>query len=219
MKYKSCVIRPSARRARAPDNGGTRHGQGTQSIPGHRLRQDRSSCRFSQGVKYRPGCRGRRGPPRLRMLPGQVRPTLPPSAASDFSRPAGLDLPSLADSVRSVEERIARQNADYEALNRLYEKARDAQLAAGTRADTLASELAAAQSALAVEQHRVREMERVLSESRAATGCQPRPRGGGAARHGARTRARRAPCARRWRRATRPSRKRCIRSASAMRQL
>ena len=70
--------------------------------------------------------------------------------------------------MRSVEERIARQNADYEALNRLYEKARDAQLAAGTRADTLAFELAAAQSTLAVEQHRVREMERVVAESRGA---------------------------------------------------
>jgi FHA domain len=31
----------------------------------------------------------------------------------------------LADSVRSVEERIARQNAEYDALSRLYEKARD----------------------------------------------------------------------------------------------
>jgi hypothetical protein len=96
-------------------------------------------------------------------------PTISSGAAPDFSRPAALDLPSLADSVRSVEERIARQNADYEALNRLFEKARDAQLAAGTRADTLASELAAAQAVLAVEQHRVREMERVLTESRAAT--------------------------------------------------
>ena len=53
--------------------------------------------------------------------------------------------------VRSVEERIARQNADYEALNRLYEKSRDAQLAAGTRADLLASELGTANSALAKE--------------------------------------------------------------------
>jgi len=95
-------------------------------------------------------------------------PALAPSAVGDFSRSAALDLPGLAETVRSVEERIARQNADYEALNRLYEKARDAQLAAGTRADALASELATAQSALAVEQHRVREMERMLAETRAA---------------------------------------------------
>lgn len=83
-------------------------------------------------------------------------------------RPSGLDLPSLAESVRSVEERIARQNADYEALSRLYEKARDAQLAAGTRADLLASELGAAQSALAVEQHRVRELQAGVAETNAA---------------------------------------------------
>ena len=83
-------------------------------------------------------------------------------------RPSGLDLPSLAESVRSVEERIARQNADYEALNRLYEKARDAQLAAGTRADILASELGTAHSALAVEQHRVRELQTAVAETNAA---------------------------------------------------
>jgi chromosome segregation ATPase len=87
--------------------------------------------------------------------------------APDLVRP-GVDLPSLAESVRSVEERIARQSADYEALNRLYEKARDAHLEAGTRADTLASELSAVQAALAVEQHRAREMERALSQSTAA---------------------------------------------------
>jgi pSer/pThr/pTyr-binding forkhead associated (FHA) protein/predicted nucleic acid-binding Zn-ribbon protein len=85
----------------------------------------------------------------------------------DFARP-GVDLPSLADSVRSVEERIARQSADYEALNKLYEKARDAQLAAGTRADALASELSAVQSTLAVEQHRSREMQQALSAGSAA---------------------------------------------------
>ena len=99
---------------------------------------------------------------------GTASPAPAASHPPDFARP-GVDLPSLAESVRSVEERIARQNADYEALNRLYEKARDAQLAAGTRADALASELAAVQSTLAVEQHRSREMQRALSESVAAS--------------------------------------------------
>jgi FHA domain len=84
-------------------------------------------------------------------------------------RSSTLDLPSLAESVRSVEERIARQNADYEALNRLYERARDAQLAAGTRADELAAELGTAHSALAVEQHRARELQVVLAERNAAS--------------------------------------------------
>ncbi|HEX9403180.1 MAG TPA: hypothetical protein VF917_02065, partial [Steroidobacteraceae bacterium] len=32
----------------------------------------------------------------------------------NFARPSGVDLPSLADSVRSVEERISRQYAEYE---------------------------------------------------------------------------------------------------------
>ena len=95
-------------------------------------------------------------------------PAVPHPPAPDFTRP-GVDLPSLAESVRSVEERIARQNADYDALNRLYEKARDGHLAAGTRADALASELSTVQSTLAVEQHRSREMQRALSESAAAS--------------------------------------------------
>jgi hypothetical protein len=97
-------------------------------------------------------------------MPGTSVVSSPPH---DY-RPGALDLPSLADSVRSVEERIARQNADYEALNRLYEKARDAQLAAGTRADILASELGTAHSALAVEQHRVRELQAAVAETNAA---------------------------------------------------
>src|ERR1700679_2484939 len=63
------------------------------------------------------------------------------SHGTELRATTGVDLPSLAESVRSVEERIARQNADYEALNRLYEKARDAQLAAGTRADMLPSQV------------------------------------------------------------------------------
>src|SRR5271170_7091654 len=96
-------------------------------------------------------------------MPGTSIVAAPPP---DY-RPSALDLPSLADSVRSVEERIARQNADYEALNRLYEKARDAQLAAGTRADMLASELGTAHSALAVEQHRVRELQAAFAETNA----------------------------------------------------
>src|SRR5580704_18108077 len=97
-------------------------------------------------------------------MPGTSMVATPPAA--DY-RSTSLDLPSLADSVRSVEERIARQNADYEALNRLYERARDAQLAAGTRADMLASELGTAHSALAVEQHRVRELQAAVAETNA----------------------------------------------------
>jgi chromosome segregation ATPase len=85
-------------------------------------------------------------------------------AQSEFARPPGVDLPSLAETVRSVEERIARQNAEYEALGRLYEKARDAESAAMTRANALAADLAAALASLAVEQHRSRELDRTLAE-------------------------------------------------------
>ena len=59
----------------------------------------------------------------------------PLAAAADFVRPSSVDLPSLAESVRSVEERIARQNADYEALSRAYQRARDAEAAARVRAE------------------------------------------------------------------------------------
>src|SRR5271170_1748653 len=83
---------------------------------------------------------------------------------SDFIRPSGVDLPSLAESVRSVEERIARQNAEYEALTRAYERALDAESALGQRANALASDLAAARSALDSEQGRSRELDRILAE-------------------------------------------------------
>ena len=66
----------------------------------------------------------------------------------DFARSSAVDLPSLAESVRSVEERIARQKAEYEALTRAYERARDAESAAADRAKALAADLAAARTAL-----------------------------------------------------------------------
>ena len=65
----------------------------------------------------------------------------------DFVRPAGVDLPSLAESVRSVEERISRQHAEYEALTRAYERARDAESDAAARASALAVDLAASRAA------------------------------------------------------------------------
>lgn len=82
----------------------------------------------------------------------------------EFVRPSPLDLPALAESVRTVEERIARQSAEYEALNRLYERARDAESASAARATAFAAELAHVSSAFAVEQHRLKEAERALAE-------------------------------------------------------
>ena len=84
------------------------------------------------------------------------------SVKSELRRPSSADLPSLAESVRSVEERIARRNADYEALTRSHEKARAAEAEAASLASGLASELAGARAAADLAQAR---MEEALRES------------------------------------------------------
>jgi chromosome segregation ATPase len=90
------------------------------------------------------------------------------AGATDFVRTSSVDLPSLAESVRSVEERIARQNAEYEALTRAHERAREAETTAVARAHALAVDLASIRSALESEQTRSREMDRTLTERSAA---------------------------------------------------
>jgi chromosome segregation ATPase len=92
-----------------------------------------------------------------------------PSSPADFVRPSAVDLPSLAESVRSVEERISRQNAEYEALTRAYERSRDSETAATARAGALAADLVAARSALESEHGRLRELERALADRSEAT--------------------------------------------------
>jgi chromosome segregation ATPase len=89
-------------------------------------------------------------------------------AHADFLRPSGVDLPSLAQSVRSVEERIARQSAEYEALRRAFERAHEAEAALGKRAHALSAELAAARTALEAEHGRSRGLERTLAERSSA---------------------------------------------------
>ena len=92
------------------------------------------------------------------------------SVKSEFRRSSSADLPSFAESVRSVEERIARRNADYEALTRSHEKARAAEAEAALRAASLASDLTAARAAADLAQTRMedalREAEEHLRESR-----------------------------------------------------
>jgi hypothetical protein len=106
----------------------------------------------------------------VRMDHTAVLPTPPSLAAgaSDFVRPSGVDLPSLAESVRSVEERIARQNAEFEALTRAYERSRDTEAAAVARANTLAVDLGSARAALESEQRRLGDTEKALAERSAA---------------------------------------------------
>ena len=89
-------------------------------------------------------------------------------AHADFVRPSGVDLPSLAQSVRSVEERIARQSAQYETLRRAFDRAQEAEAALGQRAHALTAELAAARTALEAERGRSRELERTLAERSSA---------------------------------------------------
>jgi chromosome segregation ATPase len=96
-------------------------------------------------------------------------PAAAPSSPADFVRPSAIDLPSLAESVRSVEERISRQNAEHEALTRAYERSRDSETAATARAGALAADLVAARSALESEHGRLRELERALADRGEAT--------------------------------------------------
>jgi formylglycine-generating enzyme required for sulfatase activity len=67
------------------------------------------------------------------------------------------------------EERVARQDADYEALTRSYERSRNAESDAVARATALAADLAAARTALESEQSRAQKLERALAESTAST--------------------------------------------------
>ncbi len=79
------------------------------------------------------------------------------SAQSDFIRPSPIDLPSLAESMRSVEERIARQTAEYETLSRSHERTRDAEAAANARAIAAERDLAVVRTTLESEQIRLRD--------------------------------------------------------------
>jgi chromosome segregation ATPase len=90
------------------------------------------------------------------------------SGAADLLRPSSVDLPLLAESVRSIEARIERQNAEYDALSHSYESAREAESAANARADALEKDLATARGALESEQARSRDIEKALGERAAS---------------------------------------------------
>jgi chromosome segregation ATPase len=90
------------------------------------------------------------------------------SVKSASRRPSSDPLPSLAESMRSVEERIARRNAEYEALTRSQEKARAAEAEAASRAASLASDLAGTRALLASEQARSQELVKALAAQSAA---------------------------------------------------
>jgi chromosome segregation ATPase len=89
-------------------------------------------------------------------------------AKSAFERPARLDLPRLDETVRSVEERIERQAAEYAALAHTVERVQDSEAAAVARANALAAELVALREALETERRRDRDTERALFEKNTA---------------------------------------------------
>jgi chromosome segregation ATPase len=89
------------------------------------------------------------------------------SAPSEFVRPSSIDLPSLAESVRSVEERISRQNAEYETLMRSFERTRDAEATATARVGILDKDLASTRASLDAELLRSRDFEKMLGEKSA----------------------------------------------------
>ena len=84
-------------------------------------------------------------------------------ALSEAERPP-IDLPSLAESMRSVEERIERQHAEYETLRRAHELTQAAEAEASARAVALERDLSEVRSALELEQRRARDLQRNLTE-------------------------------------------------------
>lgn len=90
--------------------------------------------------------------------------TVKPRIKTEFQRASGVDLPSLADSVRSAEERISRQKADFDALSRAHERIRAAEQAAIARVTTLTAELSALRNVLETEQTRTRQLDKALTE-------------------------------------------------------
>jgi chromosome segregation ATPase len=90
------------------------------------------------------------------------------SMSADFIRPSPIDLPSLAESLRSVEERIAHQQAEYEILSRSFERVQGSEEAAKARAAQLEADLGAVRAQLESEQTRSREQEKQLVERTAS---------------------------------------------------
>jgi chromosome segregation ATPase len=93
---------------------------------------------------------------------------VPAPAAVDFVRPSPIDLPSLAESVRSVEERIARQSAEYDALNRSFQRSREAETAAASRVGALEKDIAGLRTALDAEKTKTRDQEKSINDRSAA---------------------------------------------------
>jgi formylglycine-generating enzyme len=76
--------------------------------------------------------------------------------------------PPHAETVRVLQDQIARQSAEYETLARAFERAKDAQTAASERVTALAAGLATATRSLEAEQNKTREYGKALAERTAS---------------------------------------------------
>jgi formylglycine-generating enzyme required for sulfatase activity len=92
-------------------------------------------------------------------------PAAPRPVAARPTAVSGEATASAAENVSSIEDRIARQKADYKALNHAYERVRDAGSAASARTVALAAELATIRGALESEQEKTRATAKALAES------------------------------------------------------
>jgi chromosome segregation ATPase len=93
--------------------------------------------------------------------------TVVPRIKTEFQRAPGMDLPSLTESVRSMQERISRQEADFDALSRAHEKVRAAEQAAIARVNALSIEQSTLRGHLETEQARTRQLDKALADKTA----------------------------------------------------
>jgi pSer/pThr/pTyr-binding forkhead associated (FHA) protein len=104
-------------------------------------------------------------PDKTDTLPALAGPAAPRHAEEGgLLRGGRLDLPKLAAKMRSVEEHVARQAAEYTALSNKLERVQDSEAAAVARATALAVELTSVRAAFEAERDRNRESERALYE-------------------------------------------------------
>jgi chromosome segregation ATPase len=97
-----------------------------------------------------------------------VHPATDSTIKTAFARPAHFDQPLFAETVRTVEERIERHNADYQALSHAYERSMDTEAAAAARANALAAELLELRAKLEAEQSRADELGQTVAASTTA---------------------------------------------------
>jgi formylglycine-generating enzyme required for sulfatase activity len=94
--------------------------------------------------------------------PSKLVPTL--TVIRNPGSPAALpNTPVSAESVRGLQQQVARQLADYEMLTRSFERLKEAESTAASRAGALVLDLAALRGVLESEQTKRRDVERALA--------------------------------------------------------